>query len=86
VILGGLIARLVDRRQFEVWETASDGQPCFMVAAELTRQEAVGVANRRALANPRQRMLVLDGRGNLIYRVHRPQGSRSLVRDKPRLD
>jgi hypothetical protein len=63
----GLVGRLVDRRQFEVWEAASPGQPCFMVAAALTRQEAVGVANERAARHPGQRVLVFDGRGNLVF-------------------
>ncbi|MGH2355608.1 MAG: hypothetical protein ACRDI2_01835 [Chloroflexota bacterium] len=80
MFIDGLVGRLVQRRQFEVWETAFDGQPCFMVAAELTRHEAVGVADERARRSPRQRLLVLDGRGDLIYRVYRPEGSQVLVR------
>jgi len=68
VIGEGLMGRLVDRRQFEVWEAASAGQPCFMVAAALTRAQAIGVANERAARSPRQQVLVLDGRGTLVYR------------------
>ena len=67
-----LVGRFAGRRQFEVWEMAGAGQHCFMVAAALTRHEAQGVANTRAQrrpGQPGQRLLVLDGRGNLVYRV-----------------
>jgi hypothetical protein len=91
-LVGRLVER-VERRSFEVWETAAAGPPpdssepvsrfagervgngrtagrsCFMVAAALTRQEAVGVANERARLHPRPTLLVLDGRGNLVYRA-----------------
>ena len=69
MLFENLVGRFVERRQFEVWEMAGAGQPCFMVAAALTRQEAQGVAKRRARRQPGQRLLVLDGRGNLVYRV-----------------
>jgi hypothetical protein len=72
VLIEGLVGRLVERverRNFEVWETAAAGRPCFMVAAALTRQEAVGVANERARLRPHPTLLVLDGRGNLVYRA-----------------
>jgi hypothetical protein len=68
VIGEGLMGRFVDRRQFEVWEAASAGLPCFMVAAALTRAQAIDVANERAARSPRQQVLVLDGRGTLVYR------------------
>ncbi len=64
-----VVGRFVERRQFEVWETAPGGQPCFMVAAALTRQEAVSVANGRALQRRGERLLVLDGEGNPVYRI-----------------
>ncbi len=67
--MDNLVGRFVDRRQFEVWETASGGHPCFMVAAELTRQEAIGVANGRAKHRNGERLLVLDARGNPVYRA-----------------
>jgi hypothetical protein len=69
VFFENLVGRFAERRQFEVWEMAGAGQPCFMVAAALTRHEAQGVANARAQRQPGQRLLVLDGRGNLVYRI-----------------
>jgi hypothetical protein len=72
VFMDGLVGRLVDRtgrRDFEVWETAAVGQPSFMLAVALTRQEAVGMANARVRLRPRPGLRVLDGLGNLIYRV-----------------
>jgi hypothetical protein len=72
VFIEGLVGRLVERverRDFEVWETPAAGRPCFMVAAALTRQAAVGVANERARLHTRPHLLVLDGRGNLVYRT-----------------
>lgn len=68
----GLMGRLVERtgrRDFEVWEATAAGQQSFMLAAALTRQQAVGMANARARLRPRPGVRVLDGRGNLIYRV-----------------
>jgi hypothetical protein len=72
VSIEGLMGRLVagaGRRDFEVWETAAAGQPSFMLAAALTRQQAVGMANARALLRPRPGVRVLDRLGNLVYRV-----------------
>ena len=68
----GLVGRLVERtgrRDFEVWETAAAGRQSFMLAAALTRQQAVGMANARARLRPRPGVRVLDGLGNLIYRI-----------------
>ena len=70
--LGQIVGRItgrVGRRDFEVWETAPAGQSCYMVAAALTRQQALGVANARARLHPRPSTLVLDGRGNLVHRA-----------------
>ena len=64
-----LVGQFVDRRQFEVWETTLGGQPRLMVAAELTRQEAIGVAIGRARFRTGERLLVLDARGNPVYRI-----------------
>jgi hypothetical protein len=69
VFFENLVGRFAERRQFEVWEMTGAGQHCFMVAAALTRQEAQGVAKTRAQRQPGQRLFVLDGRGNLVYRV-----------------
>jgi hypothetical protein len=40
-----------------------------MVAAALSRQQALVVANERARAPLRPQLLVLDGRGNLVHRA-----------------
>lgn len=72
MMIGELVGRIVervDRRDFEVWETAAAGRPCFMVAASLTRQQALGVANAHARLHHRPHTLVLDGQGNLVHRA-----------------
>jgi hypothetical protein len=67
--LVGRIVQRVDRHDFEVWETPAAGRPCYMVAAALSRQQALVVANERARAPLRPQLLVLDGRGNLVHRA-----------------
>jgi hypothetical protein len=67
-LVGRLVDRLVDRRQYEVWESPFVGRPCFMVAAALTRRQAVEVADARAGRDPQQLTLVLDAHGQVVYR------------------
>jgi hypothetical protein len=72
VIFEGLVGRIVervDRHDFEVWETPAAGRPCFMVAAALSRQEALAMAGERSRTHLRPQVLVLDGRGNLVHRA-----------------
>ena len=67
-----LISGGARRRQFEVWAAAVNGSsgapPLVMVAGSLTRHQAVRLAEQHLTSWSPARVLVLDGRGDPVYR------------------